>query len=154
MDSLRQEDDLIPGYNMTLQKKERIKQFGEVFTPPHIVKEMCDMLEKENPQAFQPSMTFLEPTCGDGAFVVEIYKRKFDKCYERRDYKTALESVYAMEIQADNVQKTINAVIALCKQYFKPSKKEIEIINDHIIQADSLKVMRMINNMDFRGDFL
>ena len=37
-------------------------------------------------------------------------------------------------------------------RYFKPNKKEREIINDHIIQADSLKVMRMINDMNTRGD--
>ena len=36
-------------------------------------------------------------------------------------------------------------------RYFKPTKKERKIINNHIIQADSLKVMRMINNMNTRG---
>lgn len=66
------------------------------------------------------------------------------------DYTTALRSVYAMEIQADNVEKAIENVTALCGEYFNPTKAERQIINDHIIQADSLKVMRMINDMNRR----
>jgi hypothetical protein len=63
---------------VTLTKDERIRKYGEVFTPPDIVAHMCDMLEDESPGAFAPDKTFLEPTCGDGAFVVEILRRKFD----------------------------------------------------------------------------
>ena len=127
-----------------LTKEERIRKFGEVFTPDHVVRDMCDMLEKENPGCFEPEKTFLEPTCGDGAFVAEILRRKFGRCKCRTDYTAALVSVYAMEIQADNVQKTIDRVTALCWEYFKPTKEELEIIRDHIIQCDSLKVMKLL----------
>ena len=127
-----------------MTKEERIRKYGEVFTPDHIVRDMCDMLEQENPGAFEPERTFLEPTCGDGAFVVEILRRKFERCKCRTDYTVSLISVYAMEIQADNVQKTIDRVTALCREHFKPSKAELEIINDHVIQCDSLKVMKLL----------
>ena len=129
---------------MSMTKKERIRKFGEVFTPDHVVRDMCDMLEKENPDCFEPERTFLEPTCGDGAFVEEILRRKFDRCKCRTDYTVSLISVYAMEIQADNVEKTIRRMEDLCRQYFKPSKAELEIINDHVIQCDSLKVMKLL----------
>ena len=62
------------------KSKERVAKYGEVFTPQHIVKDMCDMLEKENPGAFDPERTFLEPSCGDGAFILEILRRKFSLC--------------------------------------------------------------------------
>ena len=129
-----------------LSKGERVKKFGEVFTPEHIVKNMCDMLERENPgkDVFAPCTTFLEPTCGDGAFVVEILRRKFERCRCREDYRTALVSVYGLEIQPENVQVTIENVRALCREYFKPTKEELQIIDDHYIMCDSLKIMRMM----------
>ena len=128
-----------------LTKKERIQKYGEVFTPDHVVRDMCDMLEKENQGCYEPERTFLEPTCGDGAFVVEVLRRKFARCKCRTDYTVSLISLYAMEIQADNVQKTIDRVTALCRKYFNPTKAELEIISDHIIQCDSLKVMKLLD---------
>ena len=131
-----------------LSKQERVKKFGEVFTPQWMVEKMCDLLQEnnQNEDVYAPETTFLEPSCGDGIFVLEILRRKFQNCHKRTDYTTALQSVYAMEIQADNVDKTIQNVTELCKQYFTPNKQELQIISDHIIQADSLKVMRMLND--------
>lgn len=109
---------------------------------------MCDMLEAESPGAFEPEKTFLEPTCGEGAFVVEVLRRKFERCKCRADYRTALESVYGFELQRANVEACIAAVKALCSAYFKPTRKEMEIIEDHIIQCDALKVMKLLARMD------
>lgn len=130
-----------------LTKAERVSKFGEVFTPQWVVDLMCDNLPQD---AFEPESTFLEPTCGEGVFVVEILRRKFERCKKRADFTTALESVYAMELLPDNVQITICNVKALCCEYFNPTKAEFETIENHVIQADALKVMRMINDMNER----
>lgn len=129
-----------------LSKAERVRKYGEVFTPEWVVKKMCDMLESEHPEedVFAPWTTFLEPTCGNGNFIVEILKRKFVRCRCRKDYTVALSSVYGMDIQADNVAETIRRVTELCRRYFKPSQGDLQMIEDHYIQADSLKVMRMM----------
>lgn len=108
---------------------------------------MCDALPEE---AWEPDKTFLEPTCGEGVFVVEVLRRKFSRCKKRADFTTALRSVYAMELLQDNVEQTIQNVTDLCMKHFKPTKAEMQIINDHIIQADALKVMKMINDMNER----
>ena len=119
----------------------------EVFTPDWLVRDMCDMLETESRRdVFAPETTFLEPTCGDGNFIVEILRRKFERCRTRKDYTTALKSVYGLDIQPDNIAECIRRVTALCKQYFKPTKDELQIINDHYIMCDSLKIMRMISD--------
>lgn len=131
-----------------LSKAERVRKYGEVFTPEWVVKDMCDMLEAESPGAFEPERTFLEPTCGDGAFVVEILRRKFERCRRREDYRVALESVYGFEIQTDNVEKCIENVTALCREYFKLTPWERGIISDHIILCDGLKVMKMLARME------
>ena len=130
-----------------MTKEERIRKYGEVFTPDHVVRDMCDMLEKENPDCFEPEKTFLEPTCGDGAFVLEILRRKFQRCRRRTDYTVSLASVYGMEIQADNVARTIERVKELCREHFQPTKAELQIIEDHVIQCDSLKVMKLLERM-------
>lgn len=103
---------------------------------------MLDMLP---PETFKPERTFLEPCCGEGVFIIEILKRKFANCKKRKDYTTSLKSVYGMELQADNVEKCIQNVLNLCGEYFKVTKTEEMIVNEHIMQADSLKVMNMIN---------
>lgn len=133
-----------------LSKAERIRKYGEVFTPPGIVARMCDLLEAESPGAFKIEKTFLEPTCGDGAFIVEILRRKFAECRTRSDYRAALDSVYGFELQAENVATCIENVTALCGEYFKPTKKELRMIGDHIIQCDGLKVMKLIAWMNRR----
>lgn len=143
---VREAVQMEPAIDGVLTKQERIRKYGEVFTPSDMVAKMCDMLEDESPSAFAPDKTFLEPTCGDGEFVVEILRRKFDNCKTRSDFTTALGSVYGLEIQADNVAECIRRVTTLCQQYFKPTKAELQIINDHYIMCDSLKVMRMMGN--------
>lgn len=116
----------------------------EVFTPQWVVNDMLNMLESESTDAFLPDKTFLEPSCGEGAFVIEILRRKFENCKSKNDFKVAIASVYGMDIQADNIQATIGNVIELCKEYFKPSKEDLQAINDHYIQCDSLKVMKLL----------
>ena len=118
----------------------------EVFTPEWLVKQMCDELQQHDNDVFAPERTFLEPTCGDGNFVVEILRRKFERCRKRNDYTTALKSVYGLDIQTDNIEECIRRVTELCQRYFKPTKDELQIINDHYIMCDSLKIMRMMSN--------
>lgn len=126
-----------------VKSKQRVTDFGEVFTSEKTVNEMLDALPEE---MFAIDKSFLEPTCGEGVFILEILKRKFANCKNRKAYTIALGSVYGMELQEDNVKICIGNIINLCSEYFKPTKQEIELINNHIIQADSLKVMAMLND--------
>lgn len=130
-------------------KAERVRKYGEVFTPQWMVEKMCYELPDE---AWEPEKTFLDPATGEGVFVLEVLRRKFGRCKTRRDYSVALESVYAMEIQPKNVETTIRNVIELCREYFRPTKADIKTINNHVILCDSLKVMRMMNDERLRGD--
>lgn len=133
-----------------MTKKEKIRRFGEVFTPQEVVEMMLDMLESESPGAFEPGTTFLEPTCGEGVFVCEVLRRKFANCKTDADRRTAIRSIWAMELQEDNVEKTIRAVTELCEGVLRLNQKDREAIRDHVIQADALKVMRMMNDLNQR----
>ena len=102
---------------------------------------MCDLLPTD---VFEPDKTFLEPCCGEGVFLMEVLRRKFDNCKRRADYSTALASVWGMDIQPDNVEITIRNILELSREHFKPSKKDEETVERHIIQCDSLKVMNLL----------
>jgi type I restriction-modification system DNA methylase subunit len=128
-------------YMAQTKSKRRVQEFGEVFTSDREVSAMCDLLP---PEMFEPERTFLEPCCGEGVFLLEILRRKFANCKRRTDYSTALASVWGMDIQPDNVEITIRNILSLSKEHFKPSKKDEETVEQHIIQCDSLKVMNLL----------
>ena len=131
-----------------IKSRERVSKYGEVFTNEREVKAMCDLIPPDVWENIESS--FLEPCCGEGVFILEILKRKFSHCRTKKDYTTALQAVYGMDIQADHVEKCISNIVDLCKITFPITKAQIEIINNHIVQADSLKIIDMmatINNM-------
>ena len=133
--------------NAQIKSKERVEKFAEVFTAQREVEAMCNLIPDE---MYEPRTTYLEPTCGEGVFLLEILRRKFKRCKSRKDYGTAINSIYGMDIQADNVKITIENIVSLCEEYFKPSKADIETINNHIIMCDSLKIMMLLNAL--QGD--
>lgn len=94
-----------------LEKEQRIKSFGEVFTPEHIVKQMCDLA---GDVLYEIHSRVLEPSCGTGNFIVEIFKRKADtvlffKEKHKGDYPlltiAILMSIYGVELLKDNAIK-------------------------------------------------
>jgi len=84
-----------------IKSKQRVSDFGEVFTPAHIVKDMCDLVPAE--MWVSIDITFLEPACGTGNFLAEILARKLELCKNWQDGLIALKSVYGIDIQMDNV---------------------------------------------------
>ncbi len=52
---------------------------NQIFTPKHIVKQMVDMLEQENPGCFDdPDKTFMDLYMKSGLYIAEIVKRLFN----------------------------------------------------------------------------
>lgn len=101
-----------------IKSKQRVKDFAEVFTPKHIVKDMCDLVPEE--MWVNIDATFLEPACGTGNFLVEILERKFKLCQSWEDGLRALKSIYGMDIQADNVEEAKGRLFDMyIKQYPK-----------------------------------
>ncbi|WP_395159974.1 N-6 DNA methylase, partial [Ilumatobacter sp.] len=92
-----------------VKSKQRVADHGEVFTPPHLVEAMLDLVGDE---ADRVEARFLEPACGSGNFLVPVLQRKLATVqarYGRSDFETrhqgllALMSVYGIELLADNV---------------------------------------------------
>lgn len=73
-----------------IKSKQRVKDFAEVFTPKHIVKNMCDLVPEE--MWVSVDTTFLEPACGTGNFLAEILARKLELCKNWQDGLIALKA--------------------------------------------------------------
>lgn len=121
-----------------IKSKERVRKFAEVFTPAWLVKQMCDMLDKENGgHAFDIEKTFLEPGGGTGNFAVEIIGRKLGKCKTEEDVRVAVASYYTIEIQQDNVDECRARVAALVAEQF-PGVEVWDILERNIVCGDFL----------------
>lgn len=90
--------------------KERVTQHGEVYTAAREVTAMVNLVAQE---ADRIESRFLEPACGNGAFLAEILARKL-RIVEHRYGQSQLEferyavlaesSLYGIDILEDNVR--------------------------------------------------
>lgn len=97
-----------------VKSKQRVADHGEVFTAEREVKAMCDLVKSETERI---DSRFLEPACGEGAFLTEILRRKLavvKRQYGKNpaDYERytvlAITSLYGVDILEDNA--------AICRQ--------------------------------------
>ena len=93
-----------------VKSKERVAKHGEVFTNTSEVNAMLDLVKQETERI---DSRFLEPACGEGAFLKEILRRKLDVVKNRYrknpyDYERyavlALSSIYGVDILEDNAE--------------------------------------------------
>lgn len=124
-----------------IRSKERVRDLGEVFTNEREVNAMIDLI----PKKMTIDMTFLEPACGNGNFVVEILKRKFDLCKSKKDYIRALESVFAIDIMEDNIKECKERVLELYRSYGQEGNINF-ILDTQIFQGNSLAIMRLLED--------
>lgn len=128
-----------------IKSKQRVKDFAEVFTPSHIVKDMCDLI----PDSVWDNIesTFLEPACGNGNFLVEIYERKLKLCKDERDGLKALASMVGIDIQSDNCEECRKRLMnQFCEAF--PNANEVSILlaagilQNNIICGDGLQIQK------------
>ena len=80
----------------------------EFFTPYEIVKKMSDKIPEEDWS--DPNKTFCEPCFGNGQFVIYII---WNRLQHGIDWKTALETLYGVELMQDNVYECHGRIIKL-----------------------------------------
>ena len=103
-----------------MKSRHRVKNYGEVFTPRHMVKRMLDLVREELETGHDfVDKTFLEPAAGHGNFLVAILHRKLhaiEKRYPVEEWPEeslfALASIYGIELLEDNHQDAKAIVFA------------------------------------------
>ena len=133
------------------KSKSRVKELGEVYTPDSIVLDMLSgVIQNLKNQGYTDEdivkETFLEPTCGDGQFLVRIYHDKLvrinklvDKSDEelKRTFIMALTTVYGIDIDPENVLESkmrvlhllLNGSVYTFDNKTKPEEKFVKIEN-------------------------
>jgi len=105
-------------FERLVKSTERVRDLGEVFTPSATVQEMLDLIPKKM-WSVHPSSTFLEPSCGDGNFLIAILDRKLENLSKEFEIGTlpagtdveaaqfhsleTLASIYAVDISSENI---------------------------------------------------
>ncbi len=100
-----------------IQTSERVKQYGEVFSPNFLVQKMCDQVDCA---AVNLKHTILDPACGTGNFLCEILRRRLNHLRSHTHSGDALaaqllramSTLYGIDILPDNVTSARNN---LCK---------------------------------------
>nr|BAL53715.1 type III restriction system methylase [uncultured Gammaproteobacteria bacterium] len=137
-----------------VRSKQRVTDYGEVFTPKPIVNAMLDLVKEETERI---DSRFLEPACGTGNFLVEILNRKL-RVVEVRYAKSQLEyeryailavsSIYGIDILEDNAEECRRRLFetfdAAYTRLFKTKAKEPcrdavrYILKRNIVHGDAL----------------
>lgn len=147
-----------------IKSKERVAEHGEVFTADREVNAMLDLVKCETERI---DSRFLEPACGEGAFLIKILERKLDvvhKQYKSKlaDYEkysiVALTSIYGVDILSDNAQACRDRLFDYWyKDYTKTMKSEASqsvidaaryILNKNIIVGNALSLMCVDGNQN------
>jgi hypothetical protein len=112
-------------------ERDKIRKLhtSEFFTPFEKVQERLDAYDINVWQ--DKESQFLDPTCGDGAFLGEVLIRKVENGI---DFTTSLESLFGVDLMADNCK--------LCRERLlcgSTDPKHLEIVQTNIVNADSLR---------------
>ena len=128
-----------------IKSKKRVRERGEVFTAEREVRAMCDLIPRETWENI--TSAFLEPACGNGNFLVEIYSRKLQYCKDERDGLKALASIVGIDIMPDNCEESRQRLKNLFCDKFPAAntfclKMAETILKNNIICGDSLEIMK------------
>ena len=138
-----------------IKSKERVKKYGEVFTPESVVNKMLQSVENE---LYRIDSRFLEPACGTGNFLVPVLNTKLDevrKKYKKSKYEyeqqslLALGSIYGIEVLHDNVIECRNRLFDIWEAKYKSCFREVDeeiiksaayILEKNIVHGDALSM--------------
>jgi SAM-dependent methyltransferase len=137
--------------NITLvqvKNRQRVADHGEVFSSEREVNGMLDMVEQET---LRIEPRFLEPACGTGNFLAEIFHRKMTVVFDR--YKKSQLEFERFSILADNVkecrERLLNIFEELYRKKFKERSKDAcissigYILEKNILLGDALTFMQV-----------
>lgn len=113
------------------RSRNRICEFGEVFTPERFVDGMLDLLSRGKRNFWaNEEVVFFEPTCGHGNIVIPIFKRRLDAIFKKAEIDgvkspalyavaNALNTIWAIDIDSDNILNCRTRLLVLSLEFLK-----------------------------------
>jgi len=133
-----------------IKSKQRVADHGEVFTPPHLVAAMLDLVKDETQRI---DSRFLEPACGSGNFLIKILQRKLDVVkqkygkseFENRHYSLlAVMSVYGIELLSDNIAECRKNVLEIHSLHLSIGEGDVlhnaasYVLSQNLVHGDAM----------------
>lgn len=126
--------------------RDNVRDFGEIFTPTSIVDKMLDLIPVGAWK--DPFFCFLEPTSGNGQFLVRIFDRRLKHGISIED---ALNTLIGMELNPDTLldshvrlyEMVCDRMVGWTKsERLKVAKRVVAIVRNNIFQVeDSLEYL-------------
>jgi hypothetical protein len=110
---------------LLMKSKLRVQKHGEVFTPQWVVDKMLSIpgIKEKTEDVFA---TFLEPSAGEGAFVLTIENAKLQYVLENYNKEAwcvyalwALSSIYGIEFLEDNLTVARQSMLDLYAMFYE-----------------------------------
>lgn len=102
----------------------------QIFTPRFVVEDMTNAIGMNNINDF--TKTILEPTSGDGAFVVYMLEQRLKTLNSDNalsDVLRALSTIYSIEMDEELILKQRNNIYTLVRMFL--NEKSIDITNEY-----------------------
>ena len=130
--------------------RQRVADYGEVFTPAWLVEAMLDLVKDETERI---DSRFLEPACGRGIFLVRILQRKLAAVevkygkseIARRNFALlGLMCIYGIELLPDNIEECRKNLLEIFAEYLQVGKEEdlykaaLYVLSQNLIHGDAL----------------
>ena len=117
-----------PNTDTRLKRRKKTQEF---YTPYSIIKKMIDKIEPE--MWADPTKTFIDPAMGNGNIILGILYRRIVE--HGIDWRTALETLYGVELMQDNVDETKERIIDLLNKLNIEYDKDVayEIMNHNLV---------------------
>ena len=123
--------------NSLTKSKKRVKELGEVFTPSSLIEEI---LSKVPSCYWDKNKNILEPSCGNGNFLIAILSKKVE---HGNTIINSLESIYGIDIMEDNVTESRKRLLKVSLDLglkHEDLKKAVSILKRNIIQGNALEL--------------
>ncbi|MGM9880764.1 MAG: hypothetical protein ACI318_05825 [Bacilli bacterium] len=97
----------------------------QVFTPEFIVRDMCSSVGDD---LLDFSKNVLEPTSGDGAFTVYIFKKRLETIKDNFEIESlkALSTIYSIEMDKELIEKQRNNIFTLAKLFVEENGIQVD----------------------------
>lgn len=116
---------------------------NQIYTPRNTVKDMVDMLEKENPGCFDnPDKNFIDMYMKSGLYLTEIVKRLFRSEKMKQLFpnkEDRLKHIFANQVYG---LAPTEIIYNIAKNFILGFSNDVEIKQHNLRQADSLKLIQ------------
>ena len=125
-----------------IRSQENISKFGEVFTP---TKTIVDILNQFPEEVWtNPKYVFLEHSCGNGNFIIEIFKKRV---LSGISIEQAINTIFGLDISEQNIIECHNRLYKLIQLILKNDiLKSIEVMkivkHNIFVVEDSIKFLQ------------